>query len=144
MYFVKEITGAHDSDPAAYKSPLGIVISKNSSDHVVAHEIGHALGMEDCYIANKRFSPPINIAGMGDPVSSQMFDDKGHDWGLESGRGFYPAHETIATTLPQMVMYGWTQGILTTSQVDRFIVCGGMPMHPTEHSLQKSVRISSK
>ena len=29
------------------------------------------------------------------------------DWnGLESGRGFYPAHETIATTLPQMVMYG--------------------------------------
>ena len=72
LYFVKEITGAHDSDPAAYKSPLGIVISKNSSDHVVAHEIGHALGMEDCYIANKRFSPPINIAGMGDPVSSQM------------------------------------------------------------------------
>ena len=110
LYFVKEITGAHDSDPAAYKSPLGIVISKNSSDHVVAHEIGHALGMEDCYIANKRFSPPINIAGMGDPVSSQMFDDKGHDWGLESGRGFYPAHETIATTLPQMVMYGVDAG----------------------------------
>lgn len=76
----------------------------------MAHEIGHALGMEDCYIANKRFSPPINIAGMGDPVSSQMFDDKGHDWGLESGRGFYPAHETIATTLPQMVMYGVDAG----------------------------------
>jgi hypothetical protein len=82
----------------------------DSSDHVVAHEIGHALGMEDCYIANKRFNPPINIAGMGDPISSQMFDDKGHDWGLESSRGFYPVHETIATTLPQMVMYGVDAG----------------------------------
>ena len=110
LYFVKAITGSHDSDPAAYKSPLGIVISMNSSDHVVAHEIGHALGMEDCYIANKRFNPPINIAGMGDPISSQMFDDKGHDWGLESSRGFYPVHETIATTLPQMVMYGVDAG----------------------------------
>ena len=110
LYFVKEITGSHDSDPAAYKSPLGIVISKKSSDHVVAHEIGHALGLEDCYIANKRFSPPIYIAGMGDLVSSQMFDDKCHDWGLESDRGFYPAHETIATTLPQMVMYGVDAG----------------------------------
>ena len=110
LYFVKEITGSHDSDPAAYKSPLGIVISKNSSDHVVAHEIGHALGLEDCYIANKRFSPPIYIAGMGDLVSSQMFDDKCHDWGLESDRGFYPAHEAIATTLPQMVMYGVDAG----------------------------------
>ena len=106
LYFVKEITNPHDINPAAFQSPLGIVISQIATEHVCAHEIGHALGLEDCYSVNKRKQPPIFLAGVNDHINSSVFDNARCDWGLESGRGFYPPDETIGTALQWMLMYG--------------------------------------
>ena len=110
LYFVKEITNPHDINPAAFQSPLGIVISQVATEHVCAHEIGHAFGLEDCYTVNKRKQPPIFLAGVNDHISSSVFTDTRCDWGVESGRGFYSADETVGTALRQMVMYGVDDG----------------------------------
>jgi hypothetical protein len=110
LYFVKEITNPHDINPAAFQSPLGIVISQVATEHVCAHEIGHAFGLEDCYTVNKRKQPPIFLAGVNDHISSSVFTDTRCDWGVESGRGFYSADETVRTALQQMVMYGVDDG----------------------------------
>ena len=106
LYFVKRIINPRDIDPAAFRSTLGVAISQIATDHVIAHEIGHALGLEDCYTVNKRKQPPIFLAGVNDHISSSIFDDARCDWGLENGRGFYSADETIGTTLQWMLMYG--------------------------------------
>ena len=110
LYFVKEITNPHDINPAAFQSSLGIVISQVATEHVCAHEIGHAFGLEDCYTVNKRKQPPIFLAGVNDHISSSVFADTRCDWGVESGRGFYSADETVGTALQQMVMYGVDDG----------------------------------
>ena len=106
LYFVKRIINPRDIDPAAFRSTLGVVISKIATDHVVAHEIGHAFGLEDCYTVNKRKQPPIFLAGVNDHISSSIFADTRCDWGFESGRGFYPVDETIGTALQWMLMHG--------------------------------------
>ena len=106
LYFVKRIINPRDIDPAAFRSTLGVAISQIATDHVIAHEIGHALGLEDCYTVNKRKQPPIFLAGVNDHISSSIFDDARCDWGLENGRGFYSADEIIGTTLQWMLMYG--------------------------------------
>ena len=106
LYFVKRIINPRDIDPAAFRSTLGVAISQIATDHVIAHEIGHALGLEDCYTVNKRKQPPIFLAGVNDHISSSIFDDARCDWGLENWRGFYSADEIIGTTLQWMLMYG--------------------------------------
>ena len=103
---MKRIINPRDIDPAAFRSTLGVVISKIATDHVVAHEIGHAFGLEDCYTVNKRKQPPIFLAGVNDHISSSIFADTRCDWGFESGRGFYPVDETIGTALQWMLMHG--------------------------------------
>ena len=110
LYFVKRIINPRDIDPAAFRSTLGVVISKIATDHVIAHEIGHAFGLEDCYTVNKRKQPPIFLAGVNDHISSSVFADTRCDWGFESGRGFYPADETIGTALQWMLMHGVDAG----------------------------------
>ena len=106
LYFVNEIEDLYGNTPGAFKSSLGIVISKGTTAHVMAHEIGHALGLEDCYVANKRENPPVMIVGIDDPVNAAIFSNAGRDWGEESGRGFYPSGAKVGSILQEMLMYG--------------------------------------
>ena len=85
---------------------MGIVISQRATDHVVAHEIGHALGLEDCYSENDDVAPPVLVASGNDSIGVSFFSNAGRDWGPESGRGFYPADATIRSILSEFAMYG--------------------------------------
>ena len=72
----------------------------------MAHEIGHALGLEDCYSENDDVAPPVLVASGNDSIGVSFFSNAGRDWGPESGRGFYPADATIRSILSEFAMYG--------------------------------------
>ena len=105
LYFVGEIV---PQEIAAFHHPNGIAISKRTFNSlVVAHEIGHALGLKDCYARNK-----VGVMiGKGDmPVLRGMFSVAGRDWGDETSHGFYDYGDTLEMLLHSMLMCGNADG----------------------------------
>ena len=108
MYFIGEI-----SDQAAraiWCDGYGIVFSKDADGFTLAHELGHALSLYDCYpkvqLSAEQDYEMVYIQRYNNPVDRRtLIGDR--DWGLETGRGFYEQEDTYGKVLSVLLMYGY-------------------------------------
>ena len=88
-------------------SRKGIALCKDSPSTVLAHELGHALGLGDCY-AYKPISHEDEIAmtNSGAPVAVDMFESVVNDWCAGSGRGFTELSDDRRRNIMDLLMHG--------------------------------------
>ncbi len=106
LYFVGVIISERMRVKAMH-TPFGIVVGRRVTRNTLAHEMGHALGLDDCYA----FSALKNGGGVYLPyalecVDAATFLHEPGDWGEESGRGFYEMSDTRMSVLMRMLMHG--------------------------------------
>ncbi len=90
----------------AFQTKKGIIVSNDASTHVISHEIGHCLGLEDCYVNRRtvargriwleQYYAPVSRGFMQEPV----------DWGPELERGFYEVADAKSLVHCKLLMYG--------------------------------------
>ena len=109
LYFLGEIL---DSDAVAmWCDGYGIVVGRDFNDLSVAHELGHALGLDDCFpLYQKKVGERYVVTYMhcyNRLVDSGTFLVGSKDWGCETGRGYYDNHDSHRVILEQLLMYGY-------------------------------------
>ena len=107
VYFLGSIL--YPRNYAAAKTPYGIVVSRKAGVTALAHEFGHALGLEDCYVRfYRRDGMVASIARADEPVDGNFFLFGIGDWGMERGRGFYEKPDAKLVVMPRLLMHGVT------------------------------------
>lgn len=116
VYYVGSVTdcGGRIMDPSAVWTPYGIAVEKDAPSNALAHELGHALGLEDCYSEWGDLKLPI----ADNAVDMLFFGSDDGDWGLESGRGFYESSDTCQAVMQRLLMYGTGDGGLDVPDGD--------------------------
>ena len=105
VYFIGSIL--YPKDYVAATPPYGVVVSKQASITTLAHELGHVLGLEDCYVRfNRRDGMVASIIRADEPVDGGFFLFGACDWGMERGRGFYGKDDSKLVTMRRMLMHG--------------------------------------
>jgi hypothetical protein len=85
----------------------GIALRKHSPLTVLAHELGHALGLKDCYVDKKNGQEVAIVMSNADsPIGSDMFGNVAVDWCAGSGRGFAESSDTRRTSIMNLLMHG--------------------------------------
>lgn len=88
LYFIRRLVGS----PTAFQRDDGIVVGPNANARTLAHEIGHACGLEDVYTE----SDDGTLVVSGSPTKERM----PNDW------GWYPESVTQADIVRRLLMYG--------------------------------------
>ena len=103
LYFIGSIV--FSSPCSAITTPYGIIIGKkDATTTVVAHELGHALGLDDCYV---RMNDGItSLPDVEAPVDGTFFIHGSRDWGSELGRGFYGLEDSKLSVAGRLLMHG--------------------------------------
>ena len=111
IYFVGDIRSNEKIKGMA--TPYGVFVGRRATRKTLAHELGHALGLNDCYafrLIDK--SRPINndncinIEYADNPVDKTFFRGVLGDWGAENGRGFYEVSDTRRNIMQKLLMHG--------------------------------------
>ena len=105
IYFTGKIVSEPRPRMAAYRLPQGIAISKKCNFVSLAHELGHALGLKDCYDFLPLSDGGESMLSVNTPVDSSRFSSS-LDWGAESGTGFYRFSDTHSRVMWDLLMYG--------------------------------------
>jgi len=101
IFFLGDIVSRKKA--SALRHHKWIVVGRRSSAVAPAHELGHVLGLGDCYVMTAANELIVN----GDePVKRGDFSTGGQDWGHESGRGFYLLEDTLESLAESMLMCG--------------------------------------
>ena len=88
-------------------SRKGIALCKNSPSTVLAHELGHALGLGDCYVGKKNSQGiDIFLSNADSQIAADMFGSIATDWCAGSGRGFTESTYTRETAIMCLLMHG--------------------------------------
>ena len=108
IYFTGSILYRRDS--VAANTPYGIVVGKRSvRSTTLAHELGHALGLNDCYVRmNKSAGILVSVGGVEEPVDGLFFVNGTGDWGRECGRGFYGIDDSKLEVANRLLMNGYS------------------------------------
>ena len=107
-------TGVLAKDTAlAFCSNFGIVMGRDYRSLTLAHELGHSLGLNDCYSWCRRnvvgeLSYDASLPGSVLPVDINYFCSCDRDWGKESGRGFYARSDTRKAIMNYFLMNGYS------------------------------------
>ena len=88
-------------------SERSVFMSRQADGKALAHEVGHVLELEDIYDVLKHYSPGRDMVQVNEEVRKAVFGDRTRDWGLETGRGFYPADFSIRDVFETLLMYGY-------------------------------------
>ena len=105
IYYTGDIRGCSDAPHVptrAFQSKRGILIGSKVRMRDVVHELGHALGLDDCYV---EFSDAV-LQGRQNAITSLQFQNGNIDWGRETERGFYERNDTVEATVMSLLMYG--------------------------------------
>jgi len=105
IYYAGDIRACSDTphvSTRAFHSSRGILIGSKVRMRDVVHELGHALGLDDCYI---EFSEAV-LQGRQDAITSLQFQNNNIDWGRETRRGFYERDDTVEVMVTSLLMYG--------------------------------------
>lgn len=105
IYYTGDIRGCSDTphvSTRAFQSRRGILIGSKVRLRDVVHELGHALGLDDCYI---EFSEAV-LQRRQDAITSFQFQNSDIDWGRETRRGFYERNDTVEAIVMSLLMYG--------------------------------------
>ena len=96
----------------------GIALCKDSPSTVLAHELGHALGLVDCY-AYKPISDEDEIAmtNADATLAADMFGSVANDWCAGSGRGFTGSADVRGKNIMDLLMHGCA-GVYTRNGFD--------------------------
>jgi hypothetical protein len=105
VYFLGKF---HGTKALALWTEYGIAITKESPSCVLAHELGHALGLQDCYCdkPSDDGGPSIMLSNAGSAVASDMFANVAVDWCAGSGRGFAESTDTRRYAIKTLLMHG--------------------------------------
>ena len=121
LYFIGSIV--FSSPCSAITTPYGIIIGKkDAATTVVAHELGHALGLDDCYV--KMNDGITSLPDVEAPVDRAFFINGSRDWGVEHGRGFYGTEDSRLAVAGSLLMHG-------VSSTDRADIADGMVLSLT-------------
>ena len=109
MYFLGSLK--REDGITARKTSSGIIITKKAGGTTIAHELGHVLGLDDCYWFYKSKGRPAVYMPYADAtVDHAFFMFSENDWGQESGRGFYEKSDTRRSVMSKMLMHGFNMG----------------------------------
>ena len=117
IYFTGKIVSEPRPSMAAFRIPHGIAISKECDAITLAHELGHALGLKDCYDFAPKSKNEVFMTSVNTLICQRRFSSVA-DWGDESGVGFYGPLDTHSGVMRQLLMYGRTAFIPELSGYD--------------------------
>ena len=109
VYFLGNFIG---ESTRAFHGDSGIAVSRTAEVKALAHEIGHALGLMDCYpyvyyeVTNTTVQ--VLLPDYHGPVNRSSLVGM-YDWGAESGRGFYEVEDTHGVVYEKYLMCGYDE-----------------------------------
>ena len=115
------------SPPLAANMSKGLVMSAMADHTTLAHEIGHAFGLEDVYVSSEeKDGEALNAKDVSQCVicSSKAMDDwnGGCDGKGVGGARYYPSGTIMGEIVPRLVMYG----ISRKNAARRDLTCGNI------------------